>query len=207
MPTYSQAPRIDHGRLHIFDQSKPNKSDAYVIDFQFNPATLSRTLNPPTMDSSAGQGQRSMALRYKGAPSETINIDIAIDATDDLEKCNPIAQQLGILPDLAALEMLLYPKSDEVKKNDALLDQGQIEVASGYDAPYVLFEWGDKRTIPVIVTSMSITEELFDTSLNPILATVKLGLRTVSYSDVISKHPAYHDFLAYQRGKEQLLGR
>lgn len=207
MPTYSQAHPVARGRIRVFDQAKPSKSNAQVIAFRFNPATLSRTLQPPTMDSSGGQGQRSIALRYKGAPSETLNVDIVIDAIDQLEKGDAQARELGILPELAVLETLIYPKSDDVKKNDALLDQGQIEVASGYDAPYTLFEWGKYRTTPVLVTSLSITEDLFDANLNPIQATVKLGLRTLSYSDLVSSHPGYSDFIAYQRGKEQLATR
>lgn len=207
MTTYSQAHPVARGRIRVFDQAKPNKSDPYVIAFQFNPATLSRTLNPPTMDSSGGQGQRSMALRYKGAPTETLNVDIVIDVIDQLEKGDALAREVGILPELAVLESLIYPKSDDVKKNDALLDQGQIEVASGYDAPYTLFEWGSNRTLPVLVTSLSITEDLFDQNLNPIVATVKLGLRALSYSDLVKSHPGYSDFMAYQRKKEQLMTR
>ncbi len=207
MTTYSQAPPVARGRIRVFDQNKPNKSVPYVIAFQYNPATLSRTIQPPTMDSSGTQGQRSMALRYKGAPSETINVDIVIDATDQLEIGDAQTRELGILPQLAVLETLLYPKSEDVKQNDALLDQGQMEVASGYDAPYTLFEWGKKRTLPVLVTSMSITEDLFDQDLNPILATVKLGLRTLTYSDLVREHPGYDDFMAYQIGKERLAVR
>jgi hypothetical protein len=145
-----------------------------------------------------------MALRYKGAPTETINVDIAINAADQLEAGDKQTNELGILPQLAVLEMLLYPPSSEVKKNDKLLDEGQIEVASGYDAPFTLFEWGKNRTIPVLVTSLSITEDLFDKNLNPVLATVKLGLRALTYSDLISSHRGYSDFMAYQQGKERL---
>ena len=207
MPTYSQAPPVARGRIRVFDQAKPNNPSLYVIAFQFNPATLSRTLQPPAMDASGAQGQRSMALRYKGAPAETLNVDIVIDATDQLELGHQQTKEYGILPQLAVLETLLYPTSDDVKKNDALLDQGQIEVASGYDAPFTLFEWGKNRTLPVVVTSLSITEDMFDKDLNPIIATVKLGLRTLSYSDVVGSHPGYSKFMAYQGGKEQLAVR
>lgn len=203
MATTSQGSLVAKGRIRVFDQTKP-KTSIYVIAFQFNPATLSRTLQPPAMESAGTQGQRAVALRYKGAPTETINVDIAIDAADQLEAGDPQTAEHGILPQLAILETLIYPKSSDVKKNDALLDDGQMEVASGYDAPFTLFEWGRKRTIPVLVTSLSITEELFDQNLNPILATVKLGLRTLSYSDLVNKHPGYTDFMTYQEGKENL---
>lgn len=204
MPTYSQSLPVARGRIRVFDQAKPTAPNLYVIEFQFNPATLSRTLQPPALETTTSQGQRAVALRYQGAPTETINVDIAIDAADQLEAGNKETAEHGILPQLAILETLLYPKSDDVKTHDALLDKGEMEVASGYDAPFTLFEWGQKRTIPVLVTSLSITEELFDKNLNPILATVKLGMRTLTYSDLVNKHPGYADFMAYQQGKEQL---
>ena len=51
-------------------------------------------------------GDRSEALRLKGPPVETIKLDAEIDATDQLEfpDQNPNAVQLGIHPQLAALE-------------------------------------------------------------------------------------------------------
>ncbi len=58
--------------------------------------------------------------------------------------------------------------------------------------------------LPVILTSYSINEELFDNNLNPIQATLSLGLRSLSYSDIDQSQPAYHLFLAYQQTKEKL---
>lgn len=201
MPTYSQAPPVAKGRLRVFNLAAGSQ---HVITFQYNPATLSRTLQPPVTEPAGNNGQRALALRYKGAPTETFTLDIEISAADQLERGNQQTHALGILPQLAVLEMLLYPPITDVKLNDQLLDQGQIEVASGYDAPFTLLEWGKNRTIPVLVTSLSITEELFDKNLNPMVASVKLGLKSLSYSDLVSSHRGYSDFMAYQQAKEQL---
>lgn len=201
MPTYSQGPLIAKGRILVMDQTTSAQS---VIVFQYNPEKLTRSLQPPTMEPSRSEGQRAIALRYKGAPTETINVDIKINAADQLEWSDPIAHEMGILPELAVLETLVYPKSDEVKAADKLLDQGQIEVASGYDAPFTLFEWGRHRTLPVLVTSISITEDLFDVNLNPITASVTLGLQALTYSDVVSDHKGYDYFMAYQKTKEDM---
>jgi len=202
MPTTSQGARLLKGAIIALDLVTSQKR---TIVFQYNPATVSRTLQPPVMEPSSGsQGSRTLSYRYKGAPVETLNVDVDINATDQLEKGDTNAQQLGINPQLSVLETLLYPKSQDVELNDSLLDQGQIEVASGYDAPFTLFVWGPQRVLPVILTSFSINEEIFDGQLNPIVASVKLGMRAVSYSDVVKDHKGYTLFMTYQKNKERL---
>ena len=148
-------------------------------------------------------GDRSEVLRLKGAPVETINLEVEIDATDQLETGSSLAISQGIYPQLAALEMLIYPKSALVIANTALLALGTIEVAPPM-APLTLFIWGSKRVLPVRLTSFSITEEGFDVNLNPILAKVSLGLRVLSYNDLPLTHPGNHLFMAHQVIKETL---
>ena len=48
----------------------------------------------------------------------------------------------------------------------------------------------------------SITEQEYDTSLNPIRAEVSLSLRVLSYNDFSVTHPGYYVFLAHQVVKE-----
>jgi hypothetical protein len=173
---------------------------ASVIIFQYNPDTLTRTLQAQTTSGEAG---RSEALRLKGPPIETIKLDVEIDATDQLEKADPIATGMGIYPQLAALEMLLYPKSALVIANTILLAAGTIEVIPP-EAPFTLFIWGPKRILPVRLTGFTITEEAHDTGLNPIRAKVSLELRVLSTSDFSITHPGYALFLAHQVVKETM---
>jgi len=119
-------------------------------------------------------GERSQALRYTGAPVETIDLEVTIDAVDQLEAGEGKALAKGIHPQLAALEMLLYPHSRQVTQNARLLEQGTIEIVP-YVAPLALFIWGGNRVLPVSLTRYSVSEEMFDTHLNPIRATVTLG--------------------------------
>ena len=86
------------------------------------------------------------------------------------------------------------------------LEGGSIEIAS-YVAPLTLFIWGGNRVLPVSLTRYSISEEMFDNHLNPIRATVTLGLRALSYSDLDQSHRGYHLFLAYQQAKETMAQR
>ena len=195
MTNFPRSPRLTKGAIVGVDIMNPLAS---VIVFQYNPETLTRTLQP---QSSGEGGDRAEALRLKGAPVETIKVEVLIDATDQLEKADGITTTLGIHPQLAALEMLIYPKSALVIANTILLAAGTIEVIPPM-APFTLFVWGIKRVLPVRVTDLSITEEAHDPSLNPTRAKVSLGLRVLSYNDLSLTHPGYSLFLAHQVAKE-----
>jgi hypothetical protein len=142
-------------------------------------------------------------MRLKGPPVETIKVDVDIDAVDQLAAGSEAAATLGIHPQLAALEMLLYPGSSLVIANTALLATGTIEVVPPV-GPFTLLVWGPRRVLPVRLTEFSITEELHDPNLNPIRARVSLGLRVLSYNDLSVTHPGYHIFLTHQIAKETL---
>jgi hypothetical protein len=175
-----------------------------TIAFQYNPETLSRTLQPQT--AGENQGTRSEALRLEGAPTESIKLDIEFDATDQLEKArNPqdIAVQFGIYAQLSALETLIYPTSSSVENNMGLADRGMLEIVP-MEAPMTLLVWGSKRVLPVRLTEFSITEEAYDINLNPIRAKVSLGLRVLNYGDLPWGQRGAKLFLAHHKAKEQM---
>lgn len=191
------SPRLLRGALVGIDVFNPLAS---VIAFQYNPVSLTRTLQAQT---SGEGGDKAEAQRLKGAPIETIKLDIEVDATDALESGDGIATSMGIYPQLSALEMLIYPKSALIVANTALLALGTIEIIPPM-APLTLFIWGMKRVLPVRVTDFSITEEAHDVNLNPTRAKASLGLRVLSYNDLSLTHPGYHLFLAHQIVKETM---
>ena len=197
MTTFPNSPRVLKGALVGID---PSKRVPTVIIFQYNPDTLTRTLKPRAPD---GDAARSEAQRLTGPPEETIKVEVEIDATDQLEKNDAIAASLGVYPQLAALETLVYPKSALVIANTALLAAGTIEVIPP-DAPLTLFIWGAKRILPVRITEFSITEEAHDQALNPIRAKVGIGLRVLSTNDFSITDRGYYVFLAHQVVKERL---
>ena len=133
---------------------------------------MTRRLEPRAV---SAEGDRGEAFRLTGAPKETITLTVEIDATDQLEQANAVTTAVGIYPTLAALEMLLYPKSATVIANDILSLIGTIEVIP-VEGPMTLFVWGPQRVLPVRITSLSITEEAHDPLLNPIRAKVELSL-------------------------------
>jgi hypothetical protein len=198
MTTFPGSPKPLKGAILGIDLPNPLAS---VIVFQYNPDSLTRTLQAQTVGGEGGD--RSEAMRLKGAPIENISLVADIDATDQLERAESTAVELGVYPQLSALEMLVYPKSALVLANTLLLATGSIEVIPP-TAPFTLFVWGAKRVLPVRLTSFSITEEAYDTSLNPIRAKVSLGLRVLSYNDLPLLHPGYSLFLAHQVVKETM---
>jgi hypothetical protein len=171
-----------------------------VIIFQYNPDSLSRTLQPQM---GAEGGDRTEALRLKGAPVETIKVDIELDAADQLERDDRTARDMGLYPVLSALEMLVYPRAQRVITNTRLLALGTIEILPPV-APLTVFVWGPKRALPVKLTEFTITEEAHDLKLNPIRAKVSLGLRVLSYNDLPIGHPGYSLFLTHQVAKEAM---
>ena len=190
-------PRVISGAIVGIDPTDPKP---IVVIFQYNPDSLSRTLQPQM---GAEGADKTEALRLKGAPVETIKVDIELDAADQLERDDRTARDMGLYPVLSALEMLVYPRAQRVITNTQLLALGTIEILPPV-APLTVFVWGPKRALPVKLTEFSITEEAHDLKLNPIRAKVSLGLRVLTYSDLPLSHPGYSLFLTHQVAKEAM---
>jgi hypothetical protein len=155
-------------------------------------------MEPRTAGSDGEQGE---AYRLAGPPKETITLSIEIDATDQLEQANPLAVASGISPTLSALEMMLYPKSALVIANQTLTAIGTIEVLPA-TGPMILFVWGPTRVLPVRLTGLTVTEEAYDTLLNPMRAKAEVSLSVLSYNDLKITTPGNALFLVHQITKE-----
>ena len=197
MTTSPNSPRLQKGAIIGLDRLNPLAS---VIVFQYNPDTLTRTVTART---SGDNGDKGEALRLKGPPHETLRLDVEIDATDQLEQVAEPAASMGIYPSLAALEMLLHPKSGVVIANEVLLNFGVIEVVPP-EAPMTLLVWGAKRIVPVRLTELTITEEAFDPNLNPIRARVGMSLKVLTYQDLGLLSPGGALFMSHQVVKETM---
>lgn len=189
MTTYPGSPRVLRGALVSVDPVTLRPS---VIPFQYNPATLTSSFQVSAATAGAEAGQRG------GPPSETVQVEIELDATDDLEA--------GRGPDtvaarIAAILGLVSPLAADVEKNLGLVAQGAIEILPP-DAPILLFVFGPRRVLPVQLTELSVTEEAHDAELNPIRARVSLGLSVLRYADLSQSHPAHALSLANQVARE-----
>jgi hypothetical protein len=204
MTTFPGSPRLLKGGIVLIDSN--TSAVQRIIVMQYNPDTLSRTLQVQGVG--AESGDRLEALRLKGPPVETIKLEAEIDATDRLEfpNQNSTTAELGIFPQLAALESIVYPSSSQLQNNNSQAKSGVLEIAP-MESALTLFVWSKTRVLPVRLTEFSITEEAFDTALNPIRAKVSLGMRVLSVMDLGFDHKGGNLFMVYHRQKEQLATR
>lgn len=204
MTTFPGSPRLIRGGIVLID---PGTSQVLrIIALQYNPDNLSRTLQVQGVGGEGGD--RMEALRLKGPPVETIKLEAEIDATDQLEFPDTYATvaEVGIHPQLAALETIVYPSSFQLSANNVQAKSGTLEIAP-MEAPLSLFIWSKNRILPVRLTEFSINEEAFDTALNPIRAKVSLGMRVMSVMDLGFDHKGGNLFMIYLQQKERLSGR
>ncbi|NEO40723.1 MAG: hypothetical protein F6J90_32070 [Moorea sp. SIOASIH] len=193
MSAFPGSPRTLKGAIASIDPLIPLPK---VIVFQYNPETMTRSLT-----SRLASNEKHESTKISLPPEETISLKIELDATDQLEKADGTAVNLGIHPQLAALETLIYPMSVEVIAKEALLLAGTIELLPK-SPPLTVFIWGVKRIVPVQIKSMSIEELAYDVNLNPIRSEVSLEMQVLSYSDLKLSSMGGTMFMGHQIAKE-----
>jgi hypothetical protein len=199
------SPRLVKGGIVTMD---PDTSVVKsVIALQYNPDSLSRTLQIQSLPGGS-EGARVDVLRLRGPALETIKVEAELDATDQLESPDrfPIAVEFGLHPQLAQLEMLVNPTVETLLADDGMANAGTLEIIP-LEQPLSLFVWSKTRVVPVRLTEFAITEEAFDTSLNPIRAKVSLGMRILTIDDLGFQHPGGRIFMSYLTNKESLASR
>jgi hypothetical protein len=176
-----------------------------IIVFQFNPDTVTRSPSLVEQEMQSPNVGDRKPRSHPFPPTESISFSLRLDATDQLAESSPIAAASGVLPALSALELLIYPKSS--------LASNLFSGSSGPDAylvdtaqvPPVLFFWGVWRIVPVLITSLSITETDYDQLLNPVRAEVSVSLQVLTTQDLNS--PDSIEYKAYkytQQAKEAM---
>jgi hypothetical protein len=171
-----------------------------VIVFQYNPETMTHTWTQPQAVQAAAGAMPGNPLAVTGSPGEAFGFTLAMDAQEDIADGTAgsgLAQVSGIYSRLAALEMLIHPSSSTT--SSGLLGMATAALSSALSGgggskpprtvpantlPVVLFVWGPGRIVPVRVTSLTITEQRYDTLLNPIHAEAQLGLQVLTPQDL-----------------------
>jgi hypothetical protein len=192
---FSNKPKILRGAFLEYGFSIP---PLFVV-FQFNPVQLTRnrslTFQAPSSRSSRGGSSslREFHARYDDlaelrdaqqvtVQEETIGFEIRLDATDKLDEGDSIAEQFGIAPQLATLELMVEAKDESLlgQAIGALLGSpGGFSFTKKPNPPLILFIWGHKRVLPVNINSLNITETIFSADLNPIRATATVSLTVI----------------------------
>jgi hypothetical protein len=203
---YSRSPKLLKGAIVQFSAPMiipiPN-----VIIFQYNPETLSRTLEPYQLPDSKATGPDKAVPDAAGTtqpkpPVEKFTLALQLDASDALEvpELHPAAVVTGVADRLAALEMLLYAADSggpgfslsisigASLGGDAAAQVGgsvaaQSEPVPKAKAPTVLFVWGPGRIVPVRISSFSVEEQLTNPMLYPLRAKVSLGMQVLTDLD------------------------
>lgn len=157
-----------------------------VVIFQFNPESLSRTIQIPPRPTGSASRETSQAGEI---PVEKIRLTAHFSAADQLKDSHPLAIAFGIGPRLAALEKMVRPAGKISGLIGAAIDAigdaisgGDTDVTQPIPRekyPRILFIWGLTRVVPVIIDSMTINEKEYDSLLNPIRAEVTLGLTMI----------------------------
>jgi hypothetical protein len=160
-----------------------------VIIFQFNPVNLKRSITKST-----GATNKEIHQSAK-PPTETITFTATFSANvlkyGMYLYSEAVVREFGIGPQLAALEKMITP-IDLVNQFNLGLDAIGESVSPPKEndpiprlkSPRILFIWGKSRILPVLITSLGISEEYFDSNLNPIEANVDINLTVLSSEGV-----------------------
>jgi hypothetical protein len=160
-----------------------------VIVFQFNPETLRHSWSHAAATPAPSGPPGSNALAVPGVPSESFSFSLSLDVTDQLADPTSVAaddaRNFGIYSRLSALELLVYPTivHDLVNGLGGLASKGSKRPTPSALLPTVLFVWGSGRILPVRVTSLTVTEKLYDVNLNPTHADAQVELRVLSHEE------------------------
>jgi hypothetical protein len=210
LPQPPTRPVLLKGALAVYPTHTPGSRPSHVIPFQFNPESMKRTLAhravPPPNSANSGAAKEDV-LRVAGPPVETINITVELDAADQLADpgTNRAVAADGLHHALATLELLMYPPTLAAQAIEQEAKRGRVQVSPA-DLPLVLLIWGASRVVPVKLTSFSVSEDGFDTRLNPMYAKVELGMQVLTYMEFPDASVGREAFLGYQKRKEVLAG-
>jgi hypothetical protein len=211
MPSESPLrPNLQKGALAVYPTHTPGSQPSNVIIFQFNPEAMKRTLAhraaPPPNAAKSGAAKEDV-LRVAGPPVETISLTVDMHASDQLAEPdqNTTVAEHGLHPALATLELLMYPPTLSAQKIQEQAARGAVQVSPA-DLPLVLLIWGKSRVVPVKLTSFAVSEDAFDTRLNPISAKVELAMQVLTYLEFTDSSIGRDAFVAYQKAKESLAG-
>jgi hypothetical protein len=182
-------PSVNRGTLILLaaDATEPTivaGTKNIYLTFQYNPEKLLHTFNPVIQPASNKETDTQCP------PNEFFNLTFELDSVDIEQPIKAsVAPDFGLHPALAMLEFMMQP---QIKDKRTLM-------------PVVVFRWGQKRSLPVYLVSMSVEEKTFDQTLNPTRASVTIILRVLSSSEVKDNQAAKKALAAHQYDRTTLV--
>jgi hypothetical protein len=189
-----------------------------VLRFQYNPESLTRTrqgnwaarkqrrpgMSPPQEARTERGGMGSGAVN---AESEQLSFKLVFDATEAILDGRPDAAKDGVLPELSFLEIGTRGQENEsapAKPGGKAGKPGQK--AQPVRPDEMLLVLGD-RAFPVVITSLTVTEQKFLPTLVPIRAEVDLRLTVLESGESAYRQWISTAFGALMEQRKQQAGR
>jgi hypothetical protein len=162
-----------------------------ALVFDFNPQSISRSRSV-TIKSGDAPGNRtgydfltpletSRVAQGVELAAEGFSVDILLDATDQMDKGDPIAAQFGVQPQIDTLRSMVEPKAQGPLGVQTLSSLG-IGGARAFErqetASVLIFAWGI-QLIPVFLTGVSQKEALHLPNLTPYRAEMSLSMQVI----------------------------
>jgi Contractile injection system tube protein len=184
-----------------------------VIPFRFNPESLSRSVaveagqtgggvEGAAPGASAEPAAEASADASSGSLKESFSVVIRLDFADREESLSGLDEKLGIAPEIAAIEDLLYPAETESEASS----DGSEPVRPAPERPTVLFVWGHKRVLPVRIASLKIDESVYNAELNPVRAEIEASLEVLGEAEA-RNHAAVRPALDHTHNARRELAR
>lgn len=200
-------PTFLKGGIILFDVE--SEQVTRLLPMMVNPSSMRRSFESKRVD--GGSAGMLAPLRLTGPAVESIDVEVQLDAADAILRgyagvpqsgTGSAAAAEGVRPWIAALQMLVTPTSAAIRSNEALQASGALEIVP-MAQPLTLFVWGANNLLPVVITSLSVNEEMFDPRLIPVKAKVSLGMKSLSVDElgVGTKAGAY--YMAYLQAVER----
>jgi len=204
-------PKYLRGAFAVYPPGALLQDPHQLIPFRFNPMNLERTLRVVSGAGDAGlelagadaesrTSHKRAADSASGALTESFTVEVRFDFEDRHASMNALPPELGIAPEIAALELMLQSAESPVEAT-----KGKAAVAPRGVRPTVLFIWGRMRVLPVRITSLVIDETVFNAELNPTRAEAKVGLEVVAPTNDAA--PVVKAALQFTQGRRQSLAR
>ena len=204
MTTFPNSPRLLKGGIVLID---PETSAVQrIIALQYNPDTLSRTL-------------QLQAVEGRRRPIGGDAADRAAGGDDQARRRDRRDRSAGVSRSESDGDAVRHSAAAGGAGDDRLSDEqpALVEQRAGAVGHAGDRADGSRRSrcssgarasiVPVRITDFSITEEAFDPALNPIRAKVSLGMRVLSVTDLGFDHKGGSLFMGYQQQKEQLAAK
>lgn len=185
MSNSSLPPKILKGAFVVF---YPQSTLPKTIAFQVNPDSIKRNILPP---------QSKTRFSEPVNARERISFVLSVDKNlgDEFFEQNEAGVSHGVLPFLSAIELLVCP-TDVSNERSTFSESKGIFGKVNYvvnifridrrnTLPYVSLLFGE-RLIPVKIQSIQIIEQAFDSTLQPIRASVEIVMDALTERE--SKH-------------------